>query len=167
MQRDVLQGPGAKVRLHAGHPNQGHVHQEGGACPLVRHRRRKAGDCTAETDQRHRDITRTEFEGIINNLERRFRETNSEWTKDEIRGCDDRCRVPGLPRRPPETDQPGCYGGRHQHQQLYPDVASREELDFHRQDLQLTRAGAYDRRPHPARRSASGWAFCRTWAWTI
>lgn len=28
-----------------------------------------------------------EFEGIINNLERRYRETNSEWSKDEIREC--------------------------------------------------------------------------------
>ena len=28
-----------------------------------------------------------EFEGIINNLERRYRESNSEWSKDEIREC--------------------------------------------------------------------------------
>ncbi len=28
----------------------------------------------------------TDFEGIVNNLERRFRETNSEWMKDEIAG---------------------------------------------------------------------------------
>ncbi|MBC5580019.1 excinuclease ABC subunit UvrA [Anaerofilum sp. BX8] len=28
----------------------------------------------------------TDFEGIVNNLERRFRETSSEWTKDEIAG---------------------------------------------------------------------------------
>ena len=27
-----------------------------------------------------------DFDGIVNNLERRFRETNSQWMKDEIAG---------------------------------------------------------------------------------
>lgn len=29
----------------------------------------------------------TDFEGIVNNLERRFKETNSSWMKEEIQGC--------------------------------------------------------------------------------
>ena len=29
----------------------------------------------------------TDFEGIINNLERRFKETNSNWMREEIQGC--------------------------------------------------------------------------------
>lgn len=32
-------------------------------------------------------VYNAEFEGIINNLERRYRESNSEWSKDEIREC--------------------------------------------------------------------------------
>lgn len=36
-----------------------------------------------ESDSMHGYIT-TDFEGVINNLERRFRETNSEWMKEEI-----------------------------------------------------------------------------------
>ena len=71
-------------------------------------------EMTRETD-RGTGTYSTEFEGIINNLERRFRETNSEWMKEEIQGVMTgvECR---LPRRPLEADQPGCYGGRRQHQ---------------------------------------------------
>ncbi len=42
----------------------------------------------------------TDFEGIVNNLERRFRETNSEWMKDEIAGF-----MTGI-------DCPSCHGAR-------------------------------------------------------
>lgn len=42
----------------------------------------------------------TEFEGIVNNLERRFRETNSDWMKDEIAGF-----MNGV-------DCPDCHGDR-------------------------------------------------------
>ena len=47
-----------------------------------------------ETDQRHRDTTTPILKGIINNLERRFRETNSEWMKEEIARLHDRHRMP-------------------------------------------------------------------------
>lgn len=36
-----------------------------------------------ETDRGYGEYT-TDFEGLVNNLERRFRETNSEWMKEEI-----------------------------------------------------------------------------------
>ena len=42
----------------------------------------------------------TEFEGIVNNLERRFRETNSNWVKDEIAS-----KMSG-------TECPDCHGAR-------------------------------------------------------
>ena len=42
---------------------------------------------------------RQPFEGIIPNLERRYRETNSEWSRGEIEG-DERKSVSGVPRPP-------------------------------------------------------------------
>ncbi|MBP0963747.1 MAG: excinuclease ABC subunit UvrA [Oscillospiraceae bacterium] len=45
-------------------------------------------------------VYNAEFEGIINNLERRYRESNSEWSKDEIRECMS------------DEDCPECHGDR-------------------------------------------------------
>lgn len=45
-------------------------------------------------------VYNAEFEGIINNLERRYRESNSEWSKDEIRECMS------------DEDCPECHGER-------------------------------------------------------
>ena len=51
-----------------------------------------------------------QFEGIVPNLERRFRVGQGRNRPRHVqRG------LPGLPRPPPEADQPGCHGGRHQH----------------------------------------------------
>ncbi len=45
-------------------------------------------------------VYNAEFEGIINNLERRYRESNSEWSKEEIHDCMS------------EVECPDCHGER-------------------------------------------------------
>ena len=70
-----------------------------------------------------------EFEGIVNNLERRFRETNSEWMKEEIAGV-----MNGV-------ECPDCHGHRLKPASLavtvgginisqFCDMSVREELEF-------------------------------------
>ncbi len=70
-----------------------------------------------------------EFEGIVNNLERRFRETNSEWMKEEIAGV-----MNGV-------ECPDCHGQRLKPASLavtvgdinisqFCDMSVREELEF-------------------------------------
>ena len=58
----------------------------------------------------------TDFEGIVNNLERRFRETSSNWMREEIAGWMSSDRLPRVPRRPPEEGSAGSNSRRHQHQ---------------------------------------------------
>ena len=92
-------------------------------------------EMTRETD-RGTGIYSTEFEGIINNLERRFRETNSEWMKEEIQGV-----MTGV-------ECPDCHGDRLKPTSLavtvggvniskFTQMSVREELDFIN-GLQLT-----------------------------
>ena len=70
-----------------------------------------------------------DFEGIVNNLERRFRETNSQWMKDEIAGF-----MSGV-------ECPDCHGARLKPTSLavtvggvnisdFTRMSVREELDF-------------------------------------
>ncbi len=47
------------------------------------------------------------FEGIVENLERRFRETNSEWMKEEIGSFMSGVECPDLPRKAPEAGGAG------------------------------------------------------------
>lgn len=79
---------------------------------------------------------RTEFEGLIPNLERRFRETNSEWMKEEIQGV-----MSGV-------ECPDCHGNRLKPTSLavtvgginisqFTQMSVRDELEFIR-NLQLT-----------------------------
>ena len=83
---------------------------------------------TRETD-RGSGTYQNEFEGIVNNLERRFRETNSQWMKDEIAGF-----MNGV-------ECPDCHGDRLKPTSLAVTVGGsnisdltkrsvREELDF-------------------------------------
>ena len=92
-------------------------------------------EMTRETD-RGTGTYSTEFEGIINNLERRFRETNSEWMKEEIQGV-----MTGV-------ECPDCHGDRLKPTSLavtvggvniskFTQMSVREELDFIN-GLQLT-----------------------------
>ena len=46
---------------------------------------------------------RKPFEGVITNLERRYKETESEWSREEIERYHDRDAVRGLPRLSPEA----------------------------------------------------------------
>lgn len=92
-------------------------------------------EMTRETD-RGTGTYSTEFEGIINNLERRFRETNSEWMKEEIQSV-----MTGV-------ECPDCHGDRLKPTSLavtvggvniskFTQMSVREELDFIN-GLQLT-----------------------------
>ena len=40
----------------------------------------------------------TDFEGVVNNLERRFKETTSDWMREEIDPVHERRQLSGLPR---------------------------------------------------------------------
>ena len=57
-----------------------------------------------------------DFEGIVNNLERRFRETGSEWMKEEIATVMNGVECPDCHGHPAQTHQSGGHGGRHCHQ---------------------------------------------------
>ncbi len=59
-----------------------------------------------------------QFEGLVPNLERRFRETNSEWVKEEIAAGHVQRGVPCLPWPPLKAHQPGRHGRRHQHRRF-------------------------------------------------
>ena len=48
----------------------------------------------------------TEFEGVANNLERRFRETSSNWMREEITTWMNSVNCPEVPRRPSEKGKP-------------------------------------------------------------
>ena len=56
-----------------------------------------------------------QFEGLVPNLERRFRETNSEWVKEEIALVMSSEECPACHGRRLKPDQPGRHGRRHQH----------------------------------------------------
>ena len=90
---------------------------------------------TRETDRGYGEYS-TEFEGILINLERRFRETNSEWMKEEIQNV-----MTGV-------ECPDCHGDRLKKTSLavtvgdiniskFTQLSVREELEFLNQ-LQLT-----------------------------
>ncbi|MEG0768668.1 MAG: excinuclease ABC subunit UvrA [Ruthenibacterium sp.] len=79
----------------------------------------------------------TDFEGVVNNLERRFRETSSEWMKEEIQNV-----MTGV-------ECPDCHGNRLKPTSLavtvggisvsaFTQMSVREELDFVNNKLQLT-----------------------------
>ncbi len=97
-----------------------------------------------------------EFEGIVNNLERRFRETSSEWMKEEIatvigrdRHRDERGGMPGLPRQTTQAHQSGGHRGRGEHQRsVRNERAPGAELH---QRYSADRSGAPYRRRHPER----------------
>ena len=85
-------------------------------------------EMTRETD-RGKGNYYNDFEGIVNNLERRFRETNSQWMKDEIAGF-----MSGV-------ECPDCHGDRLKPTVLgvtvggknisdFTKLSVREELDF-------------------------------------
>ncbi|MEG1447679.1 MAG: excinuclease ABC subunit UvrA, partial [Ruthenibacterium sp.] len=90
---------------------------------------------TRETDRGYGEYS-TDFEGILTNLERRFRETNSEWMKEEIQNT-----MTGV-------ECPDCHGDRLKPTSLavtvgdiniskFTQLSVREELEFLNQ-LQLT-----------------------------
>ena len=63
------------------------------------------------------------FEGIVENLERRFRETNSEWMKEEIGSFMSGASVPTA-MQAPETGGAGCDHRRQKHQRFLRNVDS-------------------------------------------
>ncbi len=60
----------------------------------------------------------TEFEGVVNNLERRFRETNSDWMREEIAAC-----MSSVPC-------PECHGNRLKKESLSVTVGGMNISDF-------------------------------------
>ncbi|MBD5101651.1 MAG: excinuclease ABC subunit UvrA [Subdoligranulum sp.] len=92
-------------------------------------------ELTRETD-RGFGTYRTEFEGLIPNLERRFRETNSEWMKEEIQGVMTAVNCPDCQGdRLKPTSLAVTVGGINISQ--FTQMSIREELDFI-QNMQLT-----------------------------
>ena len=58
----------------------------------------------------------TDFEGIVNNLERRFRETSSDWMREEIDGWMSSIECPECHGARLKKESAGCDSRRHQHQ---------------------------------------------------
>ena len=69
----------------------------------------------------HRETRRTDrvfeapFEGIVNNLDRRFRETQSSWIKEEIESFMSAIPCERVPRQAALPHEPGGDGGRKEH----------------------------------------------------
>ncbi len=63
-----------------------------------------------ERGRRRYEFTRR-FEGVIPNLERRYKETDSEWRARGARALHERARLPDLRRRAPETRGVGRAAG--------------------------------------------------------
>ena len=82
-QRDVLQGFGRKIWFTLDTKIKD-ISKEGIHALLYGTNGEKL-NMTRETDRGTGRYV-NDFEGIVNNLERRFRETNSQWMKDEISG---------------------------------------------------------------------------------
>ena len=61
---------------------------------------------------------KTEFEGIINNLERRFRETQSNWIKEEIESYMSAYSMRRMPWQTFVSRKPGCYSRRYEYQRI-------------------------------------------------
>ena len=104
------------------------------------------------------------YEGVIPNLERRYRETELEWVKQEIE------------RLMMQKPCPACAGKRLKPEFLAVTVDGMSIMDFTGltvvEALRRTESAApqrprdADRRPRRSRRSASASASCATWAST-
>ena len=79
-------------------------HTAAAICPTDIHRHSALRHEGREDLRLHRETERTDrafeapFEGIVNNLERRFRETQSSWIKEEIEALHERHPVRRVPR---------------------------------------------------------------------
>ena len=62
------------------------------------------------------------FEGVIKNLERRYRETESEWSREEIERYHDRDALRRLPGLPPQAGGAGGQDRRPAHRRSQPAV---------------------------------------------
>ncbi len=117
-----------------------------------------------EVSMRYEDGTRAyttkkPFEGVIPNLDRRYEETDFAWMREDYRPVTSRAALRGLPRRPPQARGPG---GQDQQARHLPGLglfdlrgAGLVRSAF---DARSQPQAARDRKPHPARRSTSGWA---------
>ncbi len=91
---------------------------------------------TRESDRGYSEYT-SEFEGVVNNLERRFRETSSEWMKDEIQGVMTSVTCPECKgARLKDTSLSVTVGGINISQ--FTALSVREELDFVQNKLDLS-----------------------------
>ena len=106
------------------------------------------------------------FEGIIPNLERRFRETESEFIKSELGALHGRPAVPHLRGQAAQAGDPGGHGRRPEH------LARLHAVDHGRLRVGRRPAGPADRARdgrspgRSSRRSRPGWASCSTSAST-
>lgn len=66
----------------------------------------------------------TSFEGIVNNLERRYRETSSDWMREEIATC------------MTELDCPDCHGNRLRPESLAVTVADQNIIEFSKMSIE-------------------------------
>ncbi len=91
---------------------------------------------TRESDRGYSEYN-SEFEGVVNNLERRFRETSSEWMKDEIQGVMTSVMCPECKgARLKDTSLAVTVGDKNISQ--FTTLSVREALDFVRNKLRLT-----------------------------
>ena len=70
------------------------------------------------------------FEGICNNLERRYQETQSDASKKELEELHDPVPLPGLPGPPPAAGGAGGHRGRPVHLRIRHDLPVDDALDF-------------------------------------
>ena len=86
------------------------------------------------------------FEGICNNVERRYQETQSDAIKRELEELMAECPCPGLPGQAAEKGVPGCHRGGSGHRRHDPDVrGGRAEVGG---PVDIDGSAAPDRRPH-------------------
>ena len=158
------EGPGRALRLFAGHARQGPAQKDRGhvcsTAPRGRRSSMRAGERV-----RHGNLHDATFEGIINNLERRFRETTSDW----VQGGDRADCMSAVPCAE-------CHGQRLAKESLAVTVGGINISALLRHVRHrgagvcgrpgAERPGADDCRPHFKGDPMPGWAFCRAWGWS-
>ena len=68
---------------------------------------------------RGKGVLKQAFEGICNNLERRYKETQSDASRKELEELHERVSLPGLPGPPAAEGIPGRHGGGEEHLRVH------------------------------------------------
>ena len=148
-------GGGRGLRRRRRHALAGALRRGARDLPL-RHRRASATRSATRTASGAGAPTAVRFEGIVNNLERRYEETDSERVRERVEGYMAEQPCPDCKRRPAAAGEPRGEGRRDQHRTSTRELsarAAREWIDEPRDDRHRAGDRAADRpRDHRAAR---------------